>query len=116
MVGLTLQRKLLMPTHLTLVGGFLGAGKTTLLLQAARLLSGQGHRVGVITNDQGQDLVDTALVARQEIPIQEVSRGCFCCCFPDFMAAIQRLQETVKPSIILAEPVGSCTDLTSTIL
>jgi G3E family GTPase len=105
-----------MTTRLLIIGGFLGAGKTTLLLQAARLLSGQGYRVGLITNDQGQDLVDTALAAHQEIPVTEVAGGCFCCRFPDMIKALRRLQETVAPDVILAEPVGSCTDLVATII
>jgi G3E family GTPase len=48
-----------MTTRLVIVGGFLGAGKTTLLLTAARRLTEQGYRVGLLTNDQGADLVET---------------------------------------------------------
>ena len=44
---------------LVLVGGFLGAGKTTLLLAAGQRLRRMGKRVGIITNDQGGELVDT---------------------------------------------------------
>jgi G3E family GTPase len=104
-----------MATRLLLVGGFLGAGKTTLLLQTARLLAAQGYRVGIVTNDQAKDLVDTALVRSANIPVQEVAGGCFCCRFPDLLVAIERLQESVNPDVILGEPVGSCTDLVSTI-
>ena len=53
------------------LGGYLGAGKTTTMLAVARRLEAAGERVGVITNDQGVDLVDTALardrVARREL-------------------------------------------------
>lgn len=105
-----------MKTRLIIVGGFLGAGKTTLLLQAARLLTEQGHRVGLVTNDQGEDLVDTATVAQADIPVTEVAGGCFCCRFPDLLKALQRLAEVAQPDIVLAEPVGSCTDLVATIL
>jgi G3E family GTPase len=105
-----------MTTSLILVGGFLGAGKTTLLLRAARLLAERGRRVGLVTNDQGEDLVDTALAAWQEIPVTEVAGGCFCCRFPDLIKALRRLQKSVSPDIILAEPVGSCTDLAATVL
>ena len=45
---------------LVLVGGMLGAGKTGLILEAARRLQGRGRRVGVITNDQGQNVVDAS--------------------------------------------------------
>jgi len=105
-----------MATSLILVGGFLGAGKTTLLLRAARLLVERGYRVGLITNDQGNDLVDTTMATWQEIPVAEVAGGCFCCRFPDLIKALRRLQKSVNPDIILAEPVGSCTDLAATVL
>ncbi|MGH2510878.1 MAG: GTP-binding protein, partial [Ktedonobacteraceae bacterium] len=104
-----------MAIRLMLVGGFLGAGKTTLLLQSAQLLAAKGYRVGIVTNDQAQDLVDTALVRAQNIPVREVAGGCFCCRFPDLLTSIQRLQEEVHPDVILCEPVGSCTDLVATI-
>jgi G3E family GTPase len=105
-----------MTPRLMLVGGFLGAGKTTLLMQAAQQLAAQGHRVGLITNDQGSDLVDSALLRQQAIPVVEVAGGCFCCRFPDLLLALQQLQQTVNPDVILAEPVGSCTDLMATVL
>ncbi|MCB0080402.1 MAG: hypothetical protein KDE47_05715, partial [Caldilineaceae bacterium] len=68
-----------MSIRLIITGGFLGAGKTTLLLTAARRLAERGYRVGLITNDQGADLVDTALGTGAEIPVTEVAGGCFCC-------------------------------------
>lgn len=105
-----------MATRLILVGGFLGAGKTTLLVQAARILAASGKRVGLVTNDQGTDLVDTALAQAQTIPVEEVAGGCFCCRFPDLIQAVRRLQEVIEPDIILAEPVGSCTDLVATVV
>lgn len=99
-----------------LVGGFLGAGKTTLLLQSARELERRGHKVALVMNDQGSDLVDTALARSQGVPVAEVVGGCFCCRFHDFMGAIQTVQAAAQPDIILAEPVGSCTDLVATVL
>ncbi len=105
-----------MTTRIAIVGGFLGAGKTTLILAAAQRLVERGYRVGLVTNDQGEDLVDTALAADATIPVAEVAGGCFCCRFPDLLAGLQRLQEVASPDIILAEPVGSCTDLIATVL
>lgn len=105
-----------MTTRLVIVGGFLGAGKTTLLLKAASLLSEQGYRVGIISNDQGEGLVDSQLAKSNHIPISEVAGGCFCCKFPDLLKAFQALKEQVQPDIVLAEPVGSCTDLIATVL
>ena len=68
--------------QLIFVGGFLGAGKTTLLWEAARRLTDRGRRVGLITNDQAPDLVDTALLAGRGLAVREVAGSCFCCNFP----------------------------------
>ncbi|HEU5102170.1 MAG TPA: GTP-binding protein [Roseiflexaceae bacterium] len=105
-----------MSTRLIFVGGFLGAGKTTLLLRAAAMLAEQGRRVGLVTNDQSSNLVDTALASDQALPRVEVAGGCFCCRFPNLLASIRELQASAAPDIILAEPVGSCTDLAATVL
>lgn len=98
-----------------LTGGFLGAGKTTLLYEAARRLTDRGHVVGLITNDQAPDLVDTALLSRSGSQVREVAGSCFCCNFEGFRDAVQSL-EAAGAQIIMAEPVGSCTDLAATIL
>jgi G3E family GTPase len=60
--------------------------------------------------------VDTTLISRQNWPVEEVAGGCFCCSFPDLHESLLQLQNTIQPDIILAEPVGSCTDLVSTVL
>jgi G3E family GTPase len=99
-----------------LVGGFLGAGKTTLLGEAAVRLMGRGERVGIVTNDQATNLVDTALLAAKGIQVEEVAGGCFCCRFNDLESATSRLLDGTAPSVILAEPVGSCTDISATVL
>lgn len=104
-----------MKTKLILVGGFLGSGKTTLLWESARRLTGRGHSVGLVTNDQAPDLVDTAFLSRSGAGIQEVSGSCFCCNFGGFIDAVQSLAKQ-KADTIIAEPVGSCTDLSATIM
>ena len=48
-----------------MVGGFLGAGKTTTLGRLAKYYSDQGLNVGVVTNDQAADLVDTNALRSQ---------------------------------------------------
>lgn len=98
------------------VGGFLGAGKTTLLFEAAKRLAARGERIGLITNDQAPALVDTAILERTGSAVREVSGSCFCCNFPGLVAAIDALTQQSKARIVLAEPVGSCTDLSATIL
>jgi hypothetical protein len=100
---------------LVLVGGFLGSGKTTLLLQAAARLCHSGLRVALITNDQGGALVDTRLAIASGIQTQEVVGGCFCCRFSEFVAAAEGLL-ALDANVILAEPVGSCIDISATIL
>ena len=104
-----------MNTKLIVIGGFLGAGKTTLLREVARRLTQQGKAVGLITNDQAPDLVDTAILTGSGMGVMEVSGSCFCCNFPGFEQAIQSLVDQ-RADIILAEPVGSCTDLAATIM
>jgi len=102
-------------TKLILVGGFLGSGKTTLLKQVARRLSQRGRSVGVIVNDQAPGLVDTAILSGCPCGVKEVAGSCFCCDFHAFEAACQSLINE-GADIILAEPVGSCTDLAATVL
>lgn len=98
-----------------LVGGFLGAGKTTLLRACAERLTARGHVVGLITNDQVPGLVDTALLLPSGSQVREVAGSCFCCNFKGFREAIASLLEAGADCIV-AEPVGSCTDLSATIL
>ena len=102
--------------RMILAGGFLGAGKTTLLAQAARRLVDQGKRVGLITNDQAANLVDTGILRQGGFAVGEVAGGCFCCRFGDFVAASDKLLNDLQPDVLFGEPVGSCTDLSATVL
>lgn len=100
---------------IVLVGGYLGSGKTTLLVRAASRLRDSGVRVALITNDQGGALVDTRLAEAQGTRVEEITGGCFCCRLSEFVAAADRLCE-FDPEVILAEPVGSCIDISATVL
>jgi hypothetical protein len=99
-----------------LVGGFLGAGKTTLLLAAGARLRAAGKQVGIILNDQGGELVDTRLAEAAGFAAREVTGGCFCCRFSELMTVAGSFARNGAPEFLLAEPVGSCTDLSATIL
>jgi len=101
---------------LVLAGGFLGSGKTTAIVTACRLLINQNRKVGVITNDQGDQQVDSAFVKAFGIPVREVTNGCFCCNYNQLDSQLQSLQENERPEIIFAESVGSCTDLIATVV
>jgi Ni2+-binding GTPase involved in maturation of urease and hydrogenase len=102
--------------QLILVGGFLGSGKTTLLARAASHLQATGERVALITNDQAPDLVDTALLRRGGFAVGEVSGGCFCCKFDALEQSLAKAVSEDHVDVVLGEPVGSCTDLSATVL
>jgi G3E family GTPase len=72
--------------------------------------------VGLITNDQAPELVDTTFLRTTGSEVTEVSGSCFCCNFPGLVNAINALTIESKAEVILAEPVGSCTDLSATII
>jgi G3E family GTPase len=99
-----------------MVGGFLGAGKTTTLARLARFYLDRGQKVGLVTNDQAQDLVDTTSLRAQGFPVEEVPGACFCCRFNDLVGKVEALETRQRPDVILAEPVGSCTDLVATVV
>ncbi len=105
-----------MKSTLVIIGGFLGAGKTSLLWEMAKLTRGRGEKVGLITNDQASELVDTAFLETNGDMVREVSGSCFCCNFNGFADAIAYINDKNEGSIIFAEPVGSCTDLSATIM
>lgn len=99
-----------------LIGGFLGAGKSTTVGRLAKHYTDQGLRVGIVTNDQTTDLVDTHSLRSQGFHVGEVAGACFCCNFNELTATVEALSAKQLPDVILAEPVGSCTDLVATVI
>src|SRR5262245_20683162 len=99
-----------------MVGDFLGAGKTTAIGRLARFYMDRGQKVGLVTNDQAQDLVDTHSLREQGFPVEEVAGACFCCKFDELLDKVGKLEADQRPNVILAEPVGSCTDLVATVV
>jgi Ni2+-binding GTPase involved in maturation of urease and hydrogenase len=104
------------PLRFVMLGGFLGAGKTTSIARLARMFQSRGQNVGIVTNDQAADLVDTMSLRSQGFDVGEVAGACFCCNFNELTATVDKLSESQQPDVILAEPVGSCTDLVATVV
>ena len=104
------------PIRFVMLGGFLGAGKTTALLRLAQHYASRGLRVGIITNDQAEGLVDTLTFRAAGLATEEIPSGCFCCHFEKLLEASGRLADGLHPDVILAEPVGSCTDLVNAVI
>ena len=103
-------------TRLAVIGGFLGSGKTTLLRElAGGAVKDMGVLAGLITNDQAAGLADTVLLRRAGNAVEEVSGSCFCCNFGGFKAAFESLR-AAGAGLVIAEPVGSCTDLAATVI
>src|SRR5678816_3557071 len=88
-----------------MIGGFLGAGKTTAVARLAQALRGKNLRVGLITNDQGRNMVDTAMLRSRGFPTEEIPGGCFCCRFNSLVDAANKLTESIAPDVFIAEPV-----------
>jgi G3E family GTPase len=103
-------------TRFVMLGGFLGAGKTTAIARLARHWISRGLKVGLVTNDQAYGLVDTESLRAQGFDVGEVTGACFCCKFNDLVATIEQFAADGQPDVILAEPVGSCTDLAATVI
>ena len=99
-----------------MIGGFLGAGKTTTVGRLAKHFQDEGLRVGIVTNDQATDLVDTHTLRSQGFNVGEVAGACFCCNFNELTETSDQLRSDQQPDVILAEPVGSCTDLVATVV
>jgi hypothetical protein len=77
-----------------LLGGFLGAGKTACLKKLVEWVEAQQLKVGVVTNDQADRLVDTAVAldGAAADSVRQISGGCFCCKADDLVAKLHELQ------------------------
>jgi G3E family GTPase len=106
------------PVKLIFAGGFLGSGKTTALASLAKRLIQRNMRVGFITNDQSENLVDTVIVRQMlselGVPVEEVVKGCFCCKFDELIEHVEKIL-VHDPDVLIGEPVGSCTDFVAAV-
>lgn len=90
-----------------LLTGFLGAGKTTLLLRWLREAPATGRRVGIVMNEFGLESVDSQLISRPGLPLEQVDGGCICCADDSTIGnAIRRLARSGKVDFIVVETSG----------
>jgi len=105
------------PTRFVILGGYLGAGKTTLAAALAKQLrGGRGKSVAIITNDQGTVLVDTEFMKDSGFDVRDVMGGCFCSNFSTFVREARTLVQASRPDVILAEPIGTSTNLLASVV
>ena len=102
-------------TRFAVIGGYLGAGKSTLTVALAKRLKEKGKNVAIITNDQGHALVDTEYARGSGVDVREVM-GCFCSTFPEFIKSARSLVQVSKPDVIMAEPIGTSTNILSSVV
>ena len=94
------------PIPVNLITGFLGVGKTTAV---RHLLANhpEGEKWAVLVNEFGEVGVDGALLAQQDVVVQEVAGGCLCCvAAPAFTTGLNRLIRRHRPDRVLVEPSG----------
>lgn len=104
-------------TRFLILGGYLGAGKTTLAVNLARMLRELYDRsVSIITNDQGDVLVDTEFTKDSGFDVREILGGCFCNNFDEFVSSARTLVSSGRPDVIIAEPIGTSTNIMSSVV
>ncbi len=104
-------------TRLVVLGGYLGAGKTTLAVNLAKSLkSDRGKSTSIIMNDQGDVLVDTEYSKDSGFDTRDIMGGCFCTNFDKFVSSARTLVSTGKPDVIIAEPIGTSTNIMSSVV
>ncbi len=98
-----------------MVGGFFGAGKTTAILELAHHLQSRGLRVGLITNNQSRNMVDTHDIRNHPLPLEDMAGARFSCRFHSLSEAADNLKHEVRPDLFLAESGGSRTGLINSV-
>ena len=97
------------------VGGFLGAGKSTAITRLGRHFQKGGHKIGVVTNDEGTELVDTAQLRSASFNVEEVTGGAFGTQPDALIKATQRLT-ALRCDLIFAECSGTSGNLHASLL
>lgn len=92
---------------LILLVGFLGAGKTTLIRRWFSDFPMTGRRLGVVMNEFGPVSIDTLLVSKPDLPVEEVEGGCLCCASDTALAgAATTLVRRRGCDLVVVEPSG----------
>lgn len=93
--------------NVILLTGFLGSGKTTCLNQLLPRLARANKRVAVVMNEFGSVGVDGKLIDGVVRPVELQNGSIFCVCIRDnFLAAMAKLAEELKPEIVVIEATG----------
>ena len=104
-------------TRMLVLGGYLGAGKTTMAVNLAKTMKERyGKSVSIIMNDQGDVLVDTEYSKDAGFDTRDIMGGCFCTNFDKFVSSARTLVTTGKPDVIIAEPIGTSTNIMSSVV
>ena len=72
--------------------------------------------VAIITNDQGNVLVDTEFVRNAGFDVKDVLGGCFCSNLNEFIKNARSLVQMERPDIIIAEPIGTSTNILNSVV
>lgn len=106
-----------MKTRMLILGGYLGAGKTTLAVNLAKTLKSEKNKTAsIIMNDQGDVLVDTEYAKNAGFDTKDIMGGCFCTNFDKFVSSARTLVSTGSPDVIIAEPIGTSTNIMSSVV
>jgi G3E family GTPase len=83
---------------------------------AKHLKERRQRSVAIITNDQGHALVDTEFASNAGFDVKEIVGGCFCSTFPEFVKNARSIVQTSRPDVIIAEPIGTSTNILSSVV
>lgn len=102
------RHRIMAPTPITIVTGFLGSGKTTLILNLIPQLP-MTYKLALLKNEFGDLAVDSQLAASSSIAgVRELLNGCICCNLVGQLGdALETLRAEQRPDRIIIETSGS---------
>jgi len=102
-------------TRCILISGFFGAGKTTAIAKLGAYIERKGMQVSIITNDQGQELVDSAALRARGFEVNEVDAGSIDHSLNPWAEATRKMAQSPCVKVVITEPGGSTADLRNAI-